>query len=287
MTNTAVVVLGVCFLSACAASGSAPGGASGTSGGSGGSAALGGSGGVSGVGGVGGVGGGNALTAHVETPEGLEIEIVTIACEDQCAEVIAVAHGGNPDYTFAWSDGATTAARRLCPDDDTTYRVTVTDTAIIDTEFPYAAQTARANVTANVIACADAGVDAGQDAEVSDAGAVGECSGDLEQDPTCDLIAPGSACAGLVTYDLPHPIEAGQGGCVALQAQPSLSLLAEIRAGTGCTLNTVGATSPLNFSGPWGWQVCWPPTTRIERIGITGLAASAITSFRHCPNCGR
>lgn len=121
-----------------------------------------GSGGASGFGGsagLGGFGGGdNALIAHIENPQAMTIEIVTISCAGDCADVIAVASGGNPGYTFAWSDGVTTAARSVCPDATTTYTVTVTDTAFDDPEFHYDAQTTTARVTANVLDCSDAGV---------------------------------------------------------------------------------------------------------------------------------
>jgi hypothetical protein len=128
-----------------------------------------GTGGASGFGGVGGFGGDdNALIAHIENPQAMTIEIVTISCAGDCADVIAVASGGNPGYTFAWNDGVTTATREVCPANTTTFTVTVTDTAIDDPEFHYDAQTVSAAVTAEVLECApDAGM---PDATVPDAG---------------------------------------------------------------------------------------------------------------------
>jgi hypothetical protein len=124
-----------------------------------------GSGGTAGFGGVGGFGGGDdTLTALItEPPSEMAIEIITISCAGECKQVLAVATGGNDPYTFSWNDGVTTAAREICVDNDTTFSVTVSDTAIVDGEFPYVAQTVTASVTAHVLDCpSDGGVaDAG------------------------------------------------------------------------------------------------------------------------------
>lgn len=50
-----------------------------------------------------------------------------LSCESPCIDVSAVATGGAGAYTFAWSDGATDAARSLCPSSDATYSVVVRD----------------------------------------------------------------------------------------------------------------------------------------------------------------
>lgn len=128
--------------------------------GSGGTGGFGGAAGVSGIGGFGGTD--DALSAHVEEPPStMAIEVVTIGCAGDCANVIAVASGGHPAYSFVWNDGVTTAAREICASDTSTFRVTVTDTPIDDTEFHYDAQTVTAEITAQVIACAsDGGTDA-------------------------------------------------------------------------------------------------------------------------------
>lgn len=128
-----------------------------------------GSGGSSGFGGVGGFGGNDdTLNALItEPPSEMAIEMVTISCAGECKQVLAVASGGNDPYTFIWNDGVTTAAREICAADDTTFTVTVRDTAIVDGEFPYAGQSITASVTANVLTCpGDGGVG---DAQTPDA----------------------------------------------------------------------------------------------------------------------
>lgn len=140
-----------------------------------------GSGGASGFGGIGGFGGGdNTLTALVtEPPSEMAIDVVTVSCAGECKHVLAVASGGNDPYTFTWNDGVTGPARDICATNDTTFSVTVTDTAIVDGEFPYAAQSVTASVTARVLTCpSDAGVDAGSDGgSVGDAGTIPLCAG--------------------------------------------------------------------------------------------------------------
>ncbi len=127
-------------------------------------AGSGGAAGASGFGGVGGFGGDNALTAKVtEPPSEMAIEVVVIGCAGECKQVLAIASGGNDPYTFAWSDGVTTAARQICATDDATFTVQVTDTAVNGDEFTYDAHTVDAHtvsaaVTAAVLQCNDAGV---------------------------------------------------------------------------------------------------------------------------------
>lgn len=135
-------------------------------------------GGASGAGGSGGVdnpsggmGGGldisdNALEVEIQH-EALAVELITLRCAGECAEVEAVARGGHPPYAFAWDDGGTGAVRMLCPDQTTTFGVAVTDTAIDTEENPYEARTERAEVTAEVLSCTD---DAGMPPIESDCG---------------------------------------------------------------------------------------------------------------------
>ena len=132
--------------------------------------------------------GSNALTVRVEDIAGLEIEVVTLACAGDCADVIAVAHGGNPPYRFAWDDGSTNAARTVCLDESATLEISVTDTAIETAEFAYAAHTATSELSARVLNCTDAG--AGDD--LRDTGSASVClTGDT---------AVGDPLGGTATY---------------------------------------------------------------------------------------
>jgi hypothetical protein len=110
-----------------------------------------------------------SLRVHVENPAGLTLEIVTLQCAGDCADLQAVARGGNEPYAFEWEDGSTSAARRVCLAAPATLSVRASDTAIDSAEFHHSAQTATANVAAQVRACADAGV------PLADAATTQEC----------------------------------------------------------------------------------------------------------------
>lgn len=110
--------------------------------------------------------GSNALTVSVQDIEEMTIEVITLACAGDCADVQAVASGGNPPYAFAWDDGSESATRRVCLDASATLTVSATDTGIDTEEFRYDAHTADTTLTANVLACTDAGTDAGTDTEL-------------------------------------------------------------------------------------------------------------------------
>lgn len=99
----------------------------------------------------------NALSVSVEDPTGMTVEIITLECSGDCAEVQAVAHGGNAPYTYAWDDGSTSATRRVCLAASDKVSVTATDTAIDSDEFSRQAQMATAEVTTTVLDCNDGG----------------------------------------------------------------------------------------------------------------------------------
>jgi hypothetical protein len=112
-------------------------------------------------GGGGGIAGGidisdNALEVEIQH-EALAVELVTLSCSGECAEVEAVASGGNPAYTFAWDDGEREPVRTLCPNETTTFAVAVTDSPIDTDELSYEAHTERAEVTAEVLRCPEDG----------------------------------------------------------------------------------------------------------------------------------
>lgn len=93
------------------------------------------------------------LRVHVEDLGEMTIEVVTVACAGDCADVRAVASGGNPPYEYAWEDGSTSALRRVCLDASATLSVSATDTAIDSEEFSYGARTASTELTARVLGC--------------------------------------------------------------------------------------------------------------------------------------
>lgn len=253
--------------------------------------------GTSGAGGRGGFGGATpigsesqALTARVETPEGLEVELVTVACAGECAEVIAVARGGRPPYAFAWSDGVESGARSVCPDARTTYGVQVSDTPLVDSEFPYAGQTTSAMVTAEVLQCPDGGVAdaAAVDASVEpqDAGDDDSCIAGEPIDPSCVALVARTDCFGFITYDLPEPIEVGERICVRVDAQPSADLITTLSAGAACDLWEISSSSPASYTTDWSWSACLPAGIRVERFGLAGFTdPSTIRSVRYCPRC--
>jgi hypothetical protein len=96
-----------------------------------------------------------AFDASIEQNH-VTVKIVRLSCAGPCADVEAVATGGQPPYTFVWDDGSTSASRQLCPASSTSYFVKVTDTATVG-ELAQAAQTVQVPLTADVIACPDGG----------------------------------------------------------------------------------------------------------------------------------
>jgi hypothetical protein len=109
---------------------------------------------------VGDAGAPSALSAHIEE-RGVTVEIVALKCAGDCADVVAVAKGGNEPYTFAWEDGGTDPFRHVCPTEKTAYRVSVTDTGVTSGEFRRAPNTVDAPLTAEVLACPAEQADAG------------------------------------------------------------------------------------------------------------------------------
>src|SRR5690349_12026683 len=87
-----------------------------------------------------GEGGGTSLLGDASAaPRALSVQIeqhhaavrfVTLRCAGDCADVVAVATGGNGPYTYLWEDGSTDPARHVCPTATTDYRVTAEDTPI-------------------------------------------------------------------------------------------------------------------------------------------------------------
>jgi hypothetical protein len=100
-----------------------------------------------------------ACAAAVEGPDGeeLTIEIVTLACASECADIQAIAHGGRPPYAFQWADGSTDPVRQFCRSADAQLLVTAVDTPDPDAELPYAGQIASASAAGDTIDCSAAG----------------------------------------------------------------------------------------------------------------------------------
>lgn len=117
--------------------------------------------------GVAGTGTRDALSVRVADLEDMTIEVVALSCEGECADVRAVARGGNPPYAIEWSDGETSPERRVCPSTTTVFEVTASDTPITTEEFAYPSSRSTARVTAQVLECAtdggspDAAIDPG------------------------------------------------------------------------------------------------------------------------------
>jgi hypothetical protein len=84
------------------------------------------------------------------------VTFVTLSCAGACATVAVVASGGNPPYSFQWSDGATTQTRQVCPTATTSYDVTVKDSGSTG-EVQLPAQMVDRPLTASVLACPDGG----------------------------------------------------------------------------------------------------------------------------------
>jgi hypothetical protein len=135
-----------------------------------------------------------SLQAHIER-NAMTVKVITLSCSGPCADVEAVATGGNAPYSFAWDDGSTDPARTVCPTADTSYRVKVTDEATSG-EFGRPSQTVQASVTADVIACPDGGAaaDAGAcDPDASEAPAINPSTVEVDPLGTTRYVAGGAS----------------------------------------------------------------------------------------------
>ena len=101
------------------------------------------------------------LSAHIEWNH-VAVEIVTLSCTGDCADVVAVARGGYPPYAYAWEDGSTTAERHLCPTATTAYRVAVTDQRTPSGEIRRAPETVNVPLPVSVLACPGSRTDGGR-----------------------------------------------------------------------------------------------------------------------------
>jgi hypothetical protein len=174
---------------------------------------------------------GDALGAQIERNH-VAATFITLSCAEGCAQVEAVATGGNPPYTYAWDDGITSASRHVCPTVSASYYLTVSDTGTSG-EFARAPETAQASLTAEVIACPDGGaiLDAASDEGGSGDGSSGTSPGGPADGGGC--IDPGAApWSGCMT------VSVGQ------EAMPSAF-------GGWCT-------QPQTNGNPYSWLVCLP-----------------------------
>jgi hypothetical protein len=93
--------------------------------------------------------GGSAQTVsvHVDDHNHVVIDLITLRCDGECADVEAVASGGYEPYTYVWEDGSTNPARHVCSSAVGTLLVSATDSGTKFGEFPRAAKTVDAQVT--------------------------------------------------------------------------------------------------------------------------------------------
>jgi hypothetical protein len=97
------------------------------------------------------------LGVRFEDGQDVALDVVTLACGDDCVEVEAVVRGGNPPYAIEWDDGSTAAVRRVCPDAPSELSVRAADTPIDVEEFAYEGQTLTATLETRVLECTDGG----------------------------------------------------------------------------------------------------------------------------------
>jgi hypothetical protein len=94
-----------------------------------------------------------APDARAESPLAVEFRIgnvvvseANIRCPETCVRIDVAATGGNPPYRLVWPDGSNALRRTLCPTENTTYLVSVTDTATPQRATQQAAQTLNVQV---------------------------------------------------------------------------------------------------------------------------------------------
>jgi hypothetical protein len=109
-----------------------------------------------------GDGGNSSFVVDIENDAQVVLTVVTLGCTSPCEDLQAVAQGGSPPYTYAWSDGASGASRHLCPAaSTTTLTVTVTDAGVSGGEFARQPITTTGTLQIHVASCSDAASDAG------------------------------------------------------------------------------------------------------------------------------
>jgi hypothetical protein len=187
-----------------------------------------------------------ALDAAIQR-NGVTVTVVTLGCSDGCASVEAIASGGNPPYSFRWENGSASAARDVCPTADTSYRVTVTDTAVTG-EFSRAATTSQASLTADVLTCPDAGGVACAD---SGPGFARPASGHYVGTATCPpeggvISVPsadgGEANSGTVSFDLAIDGSTVGGSLYFLWSLGAIAYRASLEGTVDCSQEAVLAT---------------------------------------------
>jgi hypothetical protein len=223
---------------------------------------------------------------HVENDRKLAIDVITLGCSGDCADIEAVASGGNPPYTYAWEDGSTSATRRVCLAAAGTLSVGATDSAIDSAEFRYTAHTATTNVAAQVRACADAGV------PVADAAATPEC----QDTPLTGLTScPVTGVNGVITPIGNVALHAGVP--IAIRTQGTGNFVTgdgwnyEVWGSSdGCALDELLGNFQLK-NGPFDFKTCAKPlrdhahVLLFYRIAATDGLSLSTWSISACSSC--
>jgi hypothetical protein len=234
-----------------------------------------------------------ALNVDVQSSQGIVVDVVKVSCAGACVDVIAVARGGNPPYAYSWEDGSTQAARRLCPDADSVYNVTVTDTEIAADEFKHDMLTAETQVQAQVLDCSDT-ADACSVASLPGSGTYTgglRCApGEQVELPTAD---GGSQLAFLTLNLMTDPNQAEQSGSFVFSWVVG-GLIAIDATFTGildCDTGALHAT----FHGIWGWPVngvlvesgkVWGDLTAVGVPGAPGMISGVLNCMSSGPGSG-
>jgi hypothetical protein len=187
---------------------------------------------------------GEDLEAFIENQDHVAVELVTVTCAGDCVDVVAVARGGFPPYTFLWEDGSTSAARTLCPDATTAFSVSATDAGITSGEFTRDPETVQASVTAEVF----------------------ECPGDGGA-PPADLCLMNPSIEGTPRWPFLGPFDAvAWDACTGVSALGTLVGNATISSGTttlpiptdGATYGVIAQDSGFGGRGVLAQQLCEP-----------------------------
>jgi hypothetical protein len=195
----------------------------------------------------------SSLDAHIED-QGIVVTFITLSCADSCADIEAIATGGNPPYTYAWSDGTTGGTRRVCPSQTTTYQVTVTDSPRTG-ELAQPSHTGTASLDAAVFPCLEAGTPAASDASTGDASTLCVGSG-------ADVIDSGTGLPQVLTIDVKGSTRYFNGG-------------AALPAGNYRVTYVDGCMEYGAESFGYSWCVADPQV-------MLGQGATALTDPGHC-----
>ena len=258
------------------------------SGGNGGASGRGGSG-TGGIAGVGVPDAGRDSSFGVDiTVNDLVVEVHTLSCDGECANIEALVRGGNPPFEYQWNQTTLMGAgpHRVCPSSGTDYAVTVIDTSVRSGEIL---------VRDSLSATGDVRIDVRSCPDGSDGGSSGDGG------PTCVDVSWSNAVycgydpAGAThTWSIRLPQSLASGSDYSLLIASDGFFTAEsdevLRETTACSTSTGRLASLGRVMPTTGVTACVRPSEATSSVSlrlsyVTSLLGSPRVGMRVCAGC--